>query len=128
MTGLNELIVAFELADRALVPKVAAVTGRGGLGIKRDWQRRWSGIAHAQAIPQSIDYDTHIRATEVRTEVGPNRSRGPHLQGFLGAIIEYGGIHSGPVPGGVPAADAEEPRFERALADLAATLLAGGRG
>ena len=35
----------------------------------------------------------------------------------------HGGIHSGPNPGGLPAIDAEEPRFERAMGDLGESLL-----
>lgn len=105
--------------------EVRQVLFRGALNIKKDWQRRWSGIAHAPHIPRSIDYDIEGSPLAPEAQIGPNRELGPEAQGFLGAILEYGGIHNGPVPGGLPALDQELPRFERALADLSVELLDG---
>jgi hypothetical protein len=54
----------------------------------------------------------------ISSEIGP--VDGPALQGFLGAIIEFGGIHSGPIPGLLPSLAEEEPRFAAACDALLA--------
>lgn len=127
VTGLDELIVDLDMAAATTPAKVRQVVSKGSLNVKKDWRKRWSGISHAPRIPASITYDLESTADQVRGEIGPDRDLGVHLQGFLGRVFELGGIHSAPMPGGMPALDEEAPRFEKALADLGAKLLSGGR-
>ena len=107
--GEKELIAEFDAAIRDLPPNARKVVARGAFNVKREWRRRWQGIAHAPRLPYSITYDTTESAGEISAEIGP--VDGPALQGFLGAIIEFGGIHNAPNPGGLPALELEEPRF-----------------
>lgn len=119
--GDKELVAEFDSAVRELPPKARKVVSKGSLNIKSDWRRRWHGIAHAPRIPLSISYDITEEPGEIRSEIGP--VDGPELQGFLGAIIEFGGIHNAPNPGGLPALQAEEPRFAQQCEALLAELL-----
>jgi hypothetical protein len=119
--GVDALTESFDRIVGEIPKTLQGVVKRGAQNIKTDWRRRWSGIKHAPRLPYSITYDTHVSGSRVWAEIGP--VDGPEKQGFLGRIIEYGGIHSGPIPGGIPAADAEAPRFERAVADAVAELV-----
>jgi hypothetical protein len=121
--GLDELIVALTVASDEIVDEVEKVVSKGCLNIKREAARRWSGYAHLPHLPRAVDYDVTRDGDTVTGEVGPNKAK---LQGGLGAYIEFGTIHSGPIPAMMPAADAEAPRFERALADVAVELIERG--
>ena len=123
VTGLTELQAALAHAEADVGKETRQVVSRGALQVKKEWQQRWSRIAHAPHIPRSINYDLTTTGDGTSADIGPDRALGPELQGFLGSILEYGGIHSGPNPGGLPAIDAEEPRFERAMGDLGESLL-----
>jgi hypothetical protein len=96
------------------------VVGKGCNNIKKDWQRRWTGLSHAPALPYAISYDVTQAGDVITGEVGPDKNK---RQGALGNLIEFGSINNPPHPGGAPALDAEGPRFERALADLGVDLL-----
>ncbi|MGC5033076.1 hypothetical protein [Micromonospora sp. DT229] len=96
------------------------VVQRGALQIKRDAQQRISGLKHAPAYPHSITYDTKETPGGAVAEIGPDKNR---RQGALGNILELGTVKNPPRPHMIPAAQAEEPKFERALADLAERLL-----
>lgn len=122
VTGLHELIATLDQGQRGIDPAVRGVVQRGCLNIKRDWQQRWSGIGHAPALPAAVTYDTTETAGEVRGEVGPDKGR---RQGALGNIIEFGTTKNAPIPGGLPAAAAEAPRFQKALTDVAEKALGG---
>jgi hypothetical protein len=107
--------------DQARVPDdladgARAVVQRGALNIKRDWQRRWTGHSHAPALPRAVTYDTTASRTAATAEIGPDKNK---PQGALGNLFEYGSVNNAPIPGGAPAAAAEQPRFERAAEQLA---------
>ena len=123
VTGLDDLGDAFESAARNVVPEGKKVVGKGSLNIKRDWQRRWSGLEHAGGLPRTINYDVDVKGTLIDGEVGPNLDRGGQapLGGFL--ENEYGTPWSAPRPAGQPALDAEEPRFVAAVEKLGVDLL-----
>lgn len=95
---------------------VRAVVQRGALNIKRDAQKRVSGLKHAPAYPRSITYDSEETARGSSAEIGPDKSR---RQGALGNLIEYGSVHNPPRPHLAPALEAEAPRFLKALEDVA---------
>lgn len=99
------------------------VVEKGALNVKKDWRDRWLGHPHFLSLPWAIGYDiTRDDDTMISYEIGPDKDK---RQGPLGNIIEFGTVNNGPIPGGMPALDAEEPRFMRAVEDLGEQLLAG---
>jgi hypothetical protein len=117
--------VADVLANAAgVAPEVARkVVAKGALNIKTDARRRISGLAHAPAYPFSITYDSHETATGAWAEIGPDKDR---RQGALGNILEYGTRKNPPHPHMLPAAEAETPRFAKAMEDAAVRALGPG--
>lgn len=120
VTGLNELVAALTKAESRSVEAVRAVVERGAVNVKKDWRARWGGIGHAPALPAAVTYDVSFGFGTVSAEVGPDKGK---RQGALGNIIEFGTSKNAPIPGGLPALEAEQPKFERALADLGERLL-----
>ncbi len=119
--GEKELVAEFDAAIEALPPEAKKIVSKGSVNIKADTRRRWRGIAHAPRLPLSVSYDLTESAGEISSEIGP--VDGPALQGFLGGIIEFGGIHNAPRPGLLPALAAEEPKFAQQAEALLAKLL-----
>jgi hypothetical protein len=93
-----------------------AVVQRGALNIKMDWKQRWAGHPHFPSLPAAITYDTRQAGPVIDAEIGVVKSR---RQGGLGNIIEFGTRKNSPIPGGLPALQAELPRFEAAIIALA---------
>lgn len=120
--GLDELLDVLDRAEREILPGARKVVSKGALNIKKDWRDRWSGLSHAPQLASAITYDTAVDGDEASAEIGPDKSR---PQGPLGNLVEFGSVHNAPRPGGLPALDAEAPRFEQALGDLGEQLLAG---
>ena len=120
VTGDRELLAMLERAQSRALPETGAVVTKGALNVKTDWARRWSGLKHAPAIGRAVSYDVYHWPGSVNAEIGPDKSR---RQGALGNLIEYGSVNNAPVPGGIPALEAEAPKFERALSDLGERLL-----
>ena len=106
----------------AIAPAAAAkVVVKAAVNIKADARRRASGIAHAPAYPYSIGFDdVQVTRTYARTTVGPDKDK---RQGALGNILEYGTVKNAPIPHLGPAAEAEEPRFAKAMDELAAKAI-----
>lgn len=107
--GERELVAEFEDARVFTRSEAKKVVAKGSVNIKTDWRRRWRGIAHAPRLPISISYDITESDAEISAEIGP--VEGPALQGFVAPFIEFGGAHNAPHPGGLPALQAEEPKF-----------------
>jgi hypothetical protein len=102
------------------VPEVRAITQKGALNIKQDWQARWRGHPTFPALPSAVSYDTRITAGFVEAEIGPDKGR---RQGALGNIIEFGTPNNAPIPAGMPALNAELPKYEKALAEALTKLM-----
>lgn len=120
--GLDTIIAEFSKAATEMPEGARAVVSKACLNIKTDWRREWAGkFEHAPRIHRSINYDIATKGFTITGQVGPEDE--PVFQGFLGAILEFGGIHSGPHPGGFPAADRESPRFEAAVDALLRKLI-----
>lgn len=117
MSAQTEALAA-ELALAGVRMTVAgtALTTKGALNIKRDWQASASGLPHAPAYPASINFDILPTPTAIAAEIGPDKSK---RQGALGNLIEYGSVHNPPHLDGARALAAEEPRFYAAAADAA---------
>lgn len=121
IVGDKELIAEFEAAITHAVPEAIALVSKGALNIKTDWRKTWTGIKHAKRIPYSISHDVEGSWKGVSAEIGPED--GAENQGFLGPIFEFGGIHSAPKPGGLPALTKEEPKLTAASEALLRKLL-----
>jgi len=95
--------------------RAAKVVKKGAVNIKRDWRANAAarGSRHARAYPFSISFDMKAKT---EAEVGPEASASS--QGFLGYVLEYGGVHSPPHNDGKRAADKELPAFEREMGKL----------
>lgn len=94
---------------------VHGVVEHGLLNIKRGTQRRWKGLGSAPALSAAVTYDTRLTPLGAAGEVGPDKRK---RQGALGNVIEFGTVNNPPHPALAPEADAEEPRFARAMEDL----------
>jgi hypothetical protein len=123
---MADIVDAHEVFDLAGVLAVAgdvaaedakAIVKRGAQNIKTSWRESAKGIDHAPRYPRSIGYDVVERTNDVEATIGPEDSA--VNQGFLGRILEFGGAHSAPRNDGGRALDAEEPKFEKAMADIA---------
>jgi len=118
---LRALAVDLGRIPAKVAPAAVAVVSKGALNVKTDWAQRWSGLAHAPMVDEAVTYDILTGPLGViSAEVGPDKDR---PQGALGNLLEFGSVHNAPAPGGLPAAEAEAPRFEQAAAALAARLL-----
>lgn len=108
-----------EVPER-LAPDIRACLQKGALNIKRDWQARWQGLSHLPALASTVTYDTRYLRDAIVAEIGPDKAR---RQGPLGNVAEFGTVKNAPHPGGGPALAAEDPRFEKAIADIAGQAL-----
>lgn len=111
-------------AAAAAPAETRKVVVKGLLNIKNDARRRASTIGHVPALASSITYDSHQLPAGAWGEVGPEHGRrAANLAGFI--ENEYGTPWSAPQPFMAPAARIEEPKFARAMEDLAQRLLEG---
>lgn len=117
---VDRWIVTLDKAISDTPDEAAKVVAKGALNIKNDARRRLGSLAHAPAYPSSITYDTFSGLRGPGAEIGPDKSR---RQGALGNLIEYGSVNNPPHPHMAPAAEAEAPRFAKAMEDLAAKPL-----
>jgi hypothetical protein len=113
-----------ELLDYALqldnavsdaTPKLSKMVERGANNIKRDARAILSGYSrrgHLKHYPRSFGYDM---ITPLEAEVGPEADK---KQGGMGRGVEFGSVHTKPMPHWMPAADLEEPRFGKGAADI----------
>lgn len=123
MDDLDAHIVELENIPKGLMREVRQVVSKGALNIKKDWADRWKGHPRVKALPYSINYDVDQAGDVVSSEIGPDKDKtvggGPfRTVGNLGNILEFGTPNNAPIPGGLPALAAEEPRFVSALGDL----------
>lgn len=120
VTGLRELVHDLDMAGLKAVGAAEGIVAKGALNVKKDWQRRWSGHAHAPALPAAVGYDLYHLPGAVEARIGPDKNM---PQGALGNIYEFGTPRNAPIPGGLPALESEAPKFERALSEAAGKLL-----
>lgn len=118
--GFDELSRVLRDAAERATDEFTKVVGRGALNIKTDWRRRWSGLAHAPAIPYAIGYDMHKGEATIRAVIGPDKAK---RQGALGNLLEYGSINNAAIPGGRPALEKEEMPFVKYLEKVAVQLI-----
>lgn len=112
---VTALVDAINRATRAAMKDIEPVVFRGAMNIKKDAARRISGHPRLRGLPASIDFDMYRSLRGPAAEIGPNHSK---RQGPLGNIAEYGTPKNPPMPFMRPAADTEQPKFERAIEDV----------
>jgi hypothetical protein len=117
---ITVLADAITKASQVAPADAAKVVFVGAIQIKKDAQRRISGHRRWRRLPYAIDFDTYRSLKGPAAEIGFNHAK---PQGKLGNIPEYGSPTSAPIRSVGPAADAEQPRFEKAMEDLAVKAL-----
>jgi hypothetical protein len=114
----SELLAFAQHLDYAIEraePQLSKVVERGAFNVKRDSianikaQSRGRYLKH---YPKSITYEM---VGDLEAEVGPDSSK---MQGGMGLGVELGSAHTAPEPHLFPAADVEEPRFGKSVADI----------
>lgn len=118
--GLEKLDADLAKAQTQIVPAVEKVTGMACNNIKKDVQKRWSGLPHLPHLPRAISYDVRAYGATVVGEVGADHNR---RQGKLAWTQEYGTPTSAPNPAFRPAAAKEQPAWEMFLDKAAAEAL-----
>lgn len=114
---LHALVKDFENASGGPAMKeVEKVVFVGALHIKRDAARRISGHRYLRGVAGAIDFDMYTSLRGPAAEIGPTVGK---RQGSLGFVAEMGTINNPPFPFMAPAGEAEEPKFAKALEDLA---------
>ena len=99
---------------------VGRVVQRGAMNIKKQMNADLAASKHFKGAAGSVTYDIRSSAAfgggAVEAEIGPDKNR---KGGPLGNIAYFGTSRGGgTVPDPSVALNAEEPRFEKALADL----------
>ena len=113
--GLTQLIAALTAAEsRAGIAARAAVVDNAR-DIQRAWRQRWAGIRPA-SLAASVTFDVTSGLGTIRAEIGPDKTL---AAGPLGNIIEFGTSKNAPIPGGLPALEAQGPKLERSLGVMA---------
>lgn len=110
-------------APRRVQREAAGVVEKGALNVKNGMRDDAEGIGHAPHFPRSITYDMKVGAAlvgRIEAEIGPDKGL---PQGALGNILYFGTSNNAPVRDIGKALAEEAPRFEKALADLAAEAL-----
>jgi hypothetical protein len=120
-TEIKHLADSITKASAIAPADAAKVVTKGAVNIKADARRRVTGIKHAPAYPLAIDFDpVHVNPIGASTTIGPDKDK---RQGALGNILEFGTVKNAPIPHMAPAAEAEEPRFVKAMEDLSVKAL-----
>lgn len=114
----------FASAARQLSRELRQVVSKGALNVKEDWRERWKNHPKIRHIPRSIGYDLTSGPGWAQGVIGPDKEK---MQAALANIIEFGSVNNAPIPGGLPALTEEEPRFVKAVGDMAEKLFGGGR-
>ena len=129
-SDLGKLAARFEAAAEDLPRGARGVVEKGSLNVKNDARKRVGSGGYIGAYALTIGYDITETPARVTGEVGPDKSKqvggGPkRTPGNLGPLLEYeyGKPWSSPRPHLGPALDAEAPRFEKAMEDLALKVI-----
>lgn len=118
---VRELAADFTRVPGELARHAIPVLSKGALNIKNQMRDsfRESRNAGFRYVAQTVTYDLHTEGSEYSAEVGPDKDRG----GALANVAIFGTPRGGgTVADPREALEAEAPRFEKALADLAEEL------
>lgn len=124
--GLRELIDDLEQLPAEAEKRFPKVVSHGALNIKTAWRRRWTPIGraphNAPHLAGGVGYDTTSAPPRWSAEIGVHPD---NPQAALAHFPEHGSVRNAPLPGGLPSLVEEEPRFARAVADVAEAILDG---
>jgi hypothetical protein len=101
-------------------PALSKVVERGAGNVKRESVRIFDSYSRRKYLkhyPRSMSYDM-IHPLEA--EIGPDSAM---KQGGMGTGIEFGSVHTEPMPHLFPAADLELPRVQKAALPILARAL-----
>lgn len=118
--GLRRLAAQLHAAPGVTAPQARQVVKKGAVNIKGDARRRIGRPRHAPHYPGAITFDVGSTPAGPHADIGPDKQR---RQGPLGNVLEFGSPTSAPHPHMRPAAEAELPRFAKAMQDLAVQAL-----
>lgn len=119
-TDLSRLVSTLSMAVYDAPKETRKVVSKGAVNVKSGWRKSWSGHPHIALLPPAIGYDVSQTLLAVAAEIGPEAST---PQAPIAHLIEFGSPKSAPLPGGLAALAAEEPRFVSELEKLAVGLL-----
>lgn len=107
--------------DSRLTRHLIPVVEKGAINVRDDMRQAAAGSRYFHLLP--LTYDMNYPAGAIEAEVGPVKGGAASLAN----IAYFGGAHGGgrTIEDPQAAADREAPRFERALADVAADLVFG---
>lgn len=116
------MAAALLAAGAKAVVGTRAVVQKGALNIKTQAKVnvQQSAPVHNARAHTAITYDTTIRPTTVDAEIGYDKDQ---KAGRLGNLLEYGSRNNPPHRDLGRALDDEEPRFEKAIVEMAERLL-----
>lgn len=120
------LAAALLAAGGKAIVGTRAVVQKGALNVKNEAKAnvQKSAPVHNARAHYAITYDTKIGATTVDAEIGYDKDHPTAGRSAkLGNLLEYGSRNNPPHRDLGRALDAEEPRFEQALAAMAMRLL-----
>lgn len=117
--GLAQLNALLDRASSQLVRDVKSVVKKTAVEVKKDATKRLragltaggsKGKSRLSPYARSITFD--ILDAGLSAEIGPDQSMN---QGTAGRGVEFGSANHGPIPHMLPAADAQEPKFQSFL-------------
>ena len=112
---LRALSASIGRASADIVAAARKVVSKGALNIKKDTQAQLDGHGWWTGLARTVNYELVGLSAEVGFD-----DKG---QGELAGIHEFGSSKRGPHPTLYPAADREAPKFEKAIADVAAKVI-----
>ena len=117
---VRELAADFTRVPGELSRHAIPVLSKGALNIKNQMRESFeaSGNAGFRFVGRTVSYDLTTEGNELSAEIGPTKPEGALANVAIFGTPRGGGTVADPRE----ALDAEAPRFEKALADLAEEL------
>ena len=117
---VRELAADFTRVPGELARHAIPVLSKGALNIKNQMRESFeaSGNAGFRFVGRTVSYDLTTDGSEYSAEIGPDKPSGALANVAIFGTPRGGGTVADPRE----ALDAEAPRFEKALADLAEEL------
>ena len=117
---VRELAADFTRIPGELSRHAIPVLSKGALDIKNQMRESFevSGNAGFKYVGRTVSYDLHTEGNELSAEIGPTKPEGALANVAIFGTPRGGGTVADPRE----ALEAEAPRFEKALADLAEAL------
>ena len=120
VSELRKLASDLSSAPKLVRSEARAVVSKGALNIKNQMRESFeaSGNAGFRHVGRTVSYDLRTEGNELSAEIGPTKPEGALANVAIFGTPRGGGTVADPRE----ALEAEGPRFEKALADLAEEL------